>query len=89
MTFTVHVQVRVGNDKGESKWKTMEVGHPVGALKNPSGKLQSVIDQHALGCPQFWMYLCDVSVYKTVDVRVVAVSLTSMREGKGQNHAHY
>lgn len=42
MTFTVHVQVRVGNDKGETKWKTMEVGHPVGALKNPSGKLHSL-----------------------------------------------
>lgn len=42
MTFTVHVQVRVGNDKRESKWKTMEVGHPVGALKNPSGKLHSL-----------------------------------------------
>lgn len=42
MTFTVHVQVRVGNDKGETKWKTMELGHPVGALKNPSGKLHSL-----------------------------------------------
>lgn len=40
VTFTVHAQVRVRNDKGESKWKTMEVGHPVRDLKNPSGKLQ-------------------------------------------------
>lgn len=69
MTFTAHVQVRVGNDKGESKWKTMEVGHPVGALKNPSGKAAlSVIDQHALGCSP----LLDASegffsVYKTAD----------------------
>lgn len=41
---------------------------------------QSVIDQHALRCPRFWMYLYDVvSVYKTVRVRAVAVSLCSMR----------
>lgn len=42
MTFTVRPQVRGGHDKGESKWKTMELGHPVGALKNPSGKLHSL-----------------------------------------------
>lgn len=42
VTFTAHVQVRVGNDKGESKWKTMEVGHPVGAVKNPSGQLHGL-----------------------------------------------
>lgn len=38
----------------------------------------SVIDQHALGGPGFWMYLSDFSVYETVDARVVAVSVTSM-----------
>lgn len=42
MTFTVQVQVRDENDKGESKWKTMELGHPVGALKSPSGKPHSL-----------------------------------------------
>lgn len=78
MTFTVHLQVRVGNDKGESKWKTMELGHPVGALKNPSGKLHSLSLTGALSHALGWVHLCDVSVDKTVDERVVAGSLPGM-----------
>lgn len=54
-------------------------GSPCGSAEESLRKAAlSVIDQHALGCPRFWMYPSDVSVYKTADVRVVAVSVTHM-----------
>lgn len=79
MTFAVHVQVRMGNDKGESKWKTMEVGHPVRDLKNPSGKLQCLsltsTLSDALGSACSSMML---SLRIRVEVHVVAVSVCAM-----------
>lgn len=75
MTFAVRAQVRVGNDKGESKWKTMEVGHPARDLKNPPGKLQclslSSTLSDALGPARSSMML---SLLIGVEVHVVAVS---------------
>lgn len=79
MTFAVRVQVRMGNDKGESKWKTMEVGHPVRDLKNPSGKLQCLsltsTLSDALGSACRSMML---SPLIRVEVHVVAVSGCAM-----------
>lgn len=54
-------------------------GSPCGSSEESLRKAaQSVIDQHALGCPRFWMHLCDVSVYKAVLVRAVAVLMVHL-----------